>query len=229
MDGAPVQTARASELLTNGGFETGGGGFFGWTLVDQSAGCWCLQNGTVTPTTGFPVPPPPQGLNTAMADGFSPGTHALLQSFTVAANSKSVVLQFYTLLGNRTGNPYITPGTLDYTATGGNIQARVDILTASATPFAVDPGSVIQNVFQTGTGSQLVDSQWQAHTYDLTSVLGAGGTYQIRFAEADSAQWFYFGVDAVSLATGIPEPATFALIGAGLVAFGWISMRRRRG
>jgi len=222
-----LQTGRATELLVNGGFETGGGGFFGWGITDQAAGCWCLQTGTVTPTTGFPVPPPPDGLNSAIADGFSPGAHVLLQSFTVPANSTGLVLQFYTLLGNRTGSHYITPNTLDYTINGGNIQARVDILTAGATPFAVDAGSVIQNVFQTGPGSQLIDSQWQAHAVDVTSALGTGGTFQIRFAEADSAQWFYFGVDGVSLATNLPELATFALIGVGLVIIGWKSYRRR--
>jgi hypothetical protein len=54
--------ARAVELITNGGFEAGGGSFAAWTVVNQAGSFpgsnWFIQSGTVSPTSGFPVPAP---------------------------------------------------------------------------------------------------------------------------------------------------------------------------
>ena len=35
---ALASSASASELITNGGFEDGGGSFAGWTVLDQAGG-----------------------------------------------------------------------------------------------------------------------------------------------------------------------------------------------
>ena len=49
-----------ANLITNGGFENGGGSLTGWTETDQAAGSgsFFLQSGTGSPLNGFPVPAP---------------------------------------------------------------------------------------------------------------------------------------------------------------------------
>jgi hypothetical protein len=56
--------------------------------------------------------------------------------------------------------------------------------------------------------------------------VAAGGTFQIRFGEADNQGFFNMGVDNVVVdATATPEPATFLLFGPALV--GLVALRRK--
>ena len=98
---AVTGTARA-DLLTNGGFETGT--FAGWTVTNQPGGSagWFIQTGTSSPVNSFAAPAPPQGTHAAMTDDSAPGSHALLQSFTVAPGSK-VTLSFDLYVNNFAG------------------------------------------------------------------------------------------------------------------------------
>lgn len=105
--------ARAGELITNGGFETGT--FLGWTEFDQAggSGSWFVSSSTTAPLSGLSTVGPASGSFYAVTDQTGPGAHVLLQSFTVAPGSSSVILSFDMFVNDYDGGPFTGP--LDYT------------------------------------------------------------------------------------------------------------------
>ena len=228
----------ASQLITNGGFESNGGAgtsiFTGWTETNQAGGNGSIfvQTGTSSPLESFTVPAPPQGSFAAMSDQGGPGSHVLIQDFVVPVGVTAATFSFQEFIQNQAG-VFFSPNSLDYTVTP-NQQARVDIITTTSNPFSVASGDVLQNLFQTNPGDPL-HSGYNLITVDLTALLAANGgnTLALRFAEADNQSFINFGFDAVSInATAgaipaVPEPSTILSAGvAGLV--GLVMARRRR-
>ncbi len=200
--------------------------------MDQSGGfgTWYVQSGPFSPTSGFRVPRPPDPTHAAMTDQFGPGSHVLFQNFLVPFGVTSATLSLDRFIGNRDSG-FFTPSSLDFNV-NPNQQARVDILVGTpSSEFSVSAADVLANVFQTHAGDPLV-SEYTLQTTGLTSLLEAhqGQTLQLRFAEVDNQLYFQFGVDAVSLSVAtVPEPASFALLGSGVLALGAIFCRSRRG
>jgi hypothetical protein len=209
-----MTNAGRAELISNGGFETGT--FAGWTVANQtgSSGNWFIQTGTTSPVNGFTVPAPPQGTHAAMTDQGGPASSVLLQSFTVPPGSK-VSLSFDVYVNNFAG--FFSPASLDFT-TIPNQQARVDILTAGATPFALG-SSVLDNVFDPLSDT----TAYVPETFDITSAVGGGGTFQLRFAVVDNQNAFNLGIDAVSIvatSAAVPEPDSLILLAIGMIGLG---------
>src|SRR6266478_1123363 len=189
--------AYAGQLLVNGGFETGN--LSGWTVASQ-AGSFPGSNffalsGTTTPQSGSSTVGPASGSFYAVSDGLGPGTHALLQTFTVPGPASSVVLSF-SLFANSYGGNFVNPIGLDFTD-GANQHARVDILTAGASAFDTGAG-VVRNFFL-GTDSGSNPHAYASLSFDITSLVGDGGTFQLRFAEVDNQNFLNIGVDNVSI------------------------------
>jgi hypothetical protein len=116
---------------------------------------------------------------------------------------------------------------LDFTGSA-NQQARVDILSTGATAFTTTTG-VLQNLF-TGSDPGTNPHSYTSYVFDLTSLLGGGGTFQLRFAEVDNQLFLNQGVDNVILdvTTGVPEPSYGLAVGVGLALLGVLRARRQR-
>lgn len=214
----------AVQLITNGGFETGD--FTGWTVSDQagSSGSFYIDDGDgVTPVSGQPTVGPSSGAFYAVSDQVGPGAHALIQDFTVPGAAGSVILTFDMFVNDWDSGPLVNPAGLDYTASG-NQHGRVDLLLASAGDF--DTGAGVLANFYLGADGGTDPNLYSSYLFDISSLLVAGQTYRLRFAEADNQFFFNQGVDNVSVDfTVVPEPSTFTLVGAGLLG---MSARRQR-
>ena len=248
LGGAIISPAAATqELIQNGDFETGT--FSPWTVTSQGDSAFYVrpdgsQNNTFQSTVG-----PASGSYYAVSDQVSGsnggnGDAALIQSFTVSAPASSVVLSYDMFVDNY-ADPFAyspTPaGTdLDYN-TPNNQQARVDLLTQSASAFSVASSDVLENFYQ---GSDPVTDPstdnphpYTHYSYDITSLVGGGGTFQLRFAEVNNEDNLYQGVDNVSIldtpaAPPAPEPSqagVLALMALGLGGLCWRARRRAVG
>ena len=212
--------------VVNPGFETNGGAgtstFAGWTVVDQpgSGGSWFVQAGTMTPMTGFVVPPPTEGTFAAMTDQVSPTSTILYQDIIVPGSGG--VLSFDLFLNNVNG-AYFTPPTLDVTFPGDNQQFRMDIMNTSAPLTDVGSG-VLLNVYQTKVGDPPV-SGYGIVTANLS--MFAGQTVRLRFAVVDNDEVLNAGIDNLQFGSAVPTLSPAMLIAFGVVLAGAAAWRLR--
>jgi hypothetical protein len=214
----------AVELLTNGDFETGT--FAGWTIVDQPGGTGTFyidDPGTSTPLSGLPAAGNPSGGSyVAVSDTSGPGTHALIQTFTVQTVPIATTLSFQLFANNWAGAAVVHPAGLDYTV-GANQHARVDLLSGTAGVF--DTGAGVLGNFFIGSDTGFTANGFTAYSFDISSLITAPGTYQLRFSQVDNQGVFNLGLDNVSILAVIPEPGPSLL--AWSAACG-LMLRRRR-
>jgi hypothetical protein len=221
-------SVNATPLLVNGGFETGA--LSGWTIASQAGSFpgsnFFALNGTALPQSGGSTVGSATGSFYAVSDGSGSEAHALIQSFTVSSPASSVLLSF-SLFVNSYGGTVINPIGLDFTD-GPNQYARVDILASGAS--ALDTGVGVLRNFYLGTDAGTNPHVYTNYTFDITSLVGGGGTFQLRFAEVDNQLFLNMGVDNVGIeATGggtAPEPSSIVLSALGLVLLA--RSRRRR-
>lgn len=220
----------AGANLINGDFEAG---LAGWTVVDQvgGSGSWFSDApGTTTPLSGFATSPNgglPHGSLYAVSDQTGPGSHALIQSFTIAAGVTTAILSWDMFINDQSGAGPLGTG-LDYNVFPTQI-GRVDILSAAAGALDVGAG-VLQTCFIGSTPSPGgVPNDFATQACDISAIVAGGGTFQLRFAETDNQSFFNMGIDNVRLATrGVPEPGSLALAGIALAGLALARRRARR-
>ena len=201
--------AHATELIVNGGFETGT--FSGWTPTDQAGGSgsfYVQSYGAGTPINGFATPTQSGGGNYfASTDQSGPGSHTISQTFNAIIGG-AFTLSFNGYANDQSGAGPVGTGT-DYN-TIPNQHFEVNL-----------------NGNQVYYG--ILTSQWQNYTFGVGSFI-LNGANTISFTEVDNQLFLNAGLDNISLnsPTGsVPEPSTWAMMLLGFGAIG-VSMRRRR-
>jgi hypothetical protein len=207
-------TANASELLTNGSFESGL--FNPWVVTNSTTdgSSWFVNTGLFTPLNGNPTPGASDGTHYAVTDGFGPGSHALTQTFLNPLGTVSATLSLDIFVN-------------DVYRLGGSF-GQVDLLAGGANALTGTPIHVFYNAdtFQVNPGT----SNGYVHlSMDISSYMTAGQSYQLRILETDTAP-FDVGVDNLSIVNtigqqGTPEPATFL---PGALMAGLFVLRSRR-
>ena len=222
--------ASATELITNGGFESG---LIGWTSVSSlatnggydpvspgtSARAFAAQGSSgLAPLSGLGVLAPPVGKAYALADATGAGATALLQNFTVPTGTTSLTLSYRMVVYDNYG--FGPQGTgLTFSGSPGSAQlARVDLLRGGATDFSTAAADVVRS-FYSGSPSD-PNATFVLSTFDLTGL--AAGSYRLRFAVVDNGFVVNQGIDAVSV-NAVPEPAAFVAL-----ALGALPLLRRR-
>lgn len=221
--------AQAAELIVNGGFETGD--FTGWNVTDQpgSGGTFFVTSPPFAPISGAPTVGPASGSFYAISDQGGPSANALWQTFTVPGTASSVILSYDMFVNDFSGvGPIVDPSGLDYTSGGtgaANQHARVDILVAGANPLSTNPADILGNFYLGVDPQATIPNLYTPYSFDITSLVGAGGSYILRFGQVDNQFFQGQGVDNVSInfqpVSAVPEPASVVgLLTLGVLGLG---------
>ncbi len=204
-------SARADQLITNGGFESG---LTGWTAASNGDGNFTANSGTTTPLTFSDTVGAHSGTFYAVSDDFDGSqTQTLTQSFTTPTSFTSAILSFDMFVNDIEGSAFGSSGA------GG----EVSLLTSTGALIAVLNGPV--DTFESPMGSP---NPYLFYSDDITALLNANTTYELQFSSADSTGLINVGVDDVSIVTAaatspVPEPATFSLFAIGGVLVFWLA------
>lgn len=231
--------AGATQLIQNGGFEADAAGSYaptGWTVTETMAiGGVVVDNGTLSPASGWATAGAAAGNNYAVLDSYWPGAFIMTQSFNTGAVS-SATLSFKMFVNDNSADGITTVrNNLDVQAANDAYlpinYARVDLLKSGASADASASDVVTTFYLGGATGRKFQDQSngYGDFSYDLSGLLANGGNYTLRFATASNVGSMVMGVDNVSLqVTAVPEPESAAMLLAGLGLIAAISRRRNR-
>lgn len=234
----------AEELIVNGGFEASGADVYdiqGWSSAEAGAtGSVLLENDTVTDASGRNTTGPSTGVNYALLDAFTISNQAIYQTFSTGAfnaATSSATLSFSMFVNNQSATgTQINAAGLDYTSAdsfAANQHVRVDLLNAGAAIFSTNNADIAQSFYLGGsTGNSVIGGDvangYTNYSFDLSTLLAAGGTYTLRFASVANEGQLQLGIDNVSLqVAAVPEADSSSMLLAGLGVMGFVARRRK--
>jgi hypothetical protein len=210
-----VTVARADQLITNGGFESG---LTGWTANSNGDGNFTVTSATTTPLNFNATVGAHSGSNYAVSDDFSGSqTQTLTQSFTTPTSFTSAILSFEMFVNDIEGSDFGSSGP------GG----QVSLLTSTGTLIGVLNG--YDDTFENPMG---VPNPYSLYSDDITALLSANTTYELQFSSTDTSGPLNVGVDDVSLITAaattspVPEPSSVSLLATGGLLVFWLAYRK---
>jgi hypothetical protein len=174
---------------------------------------------------------PESGSYYAVSDSQGTGTLILSQTFTVPTGAASVILSFGLFVNSYGGDIVNTVAGLDFSGTAdpGNPADQygaVSLLSSGASLFSTSTG-VLSNFYQGTDSAANNPNHYTNYTDNITSLVGSGGTFTLRFAEVNNVNYLNMGVDNVSVVftptTATPEPSSIVLTLSALGAI-WLGM-----
>jgi hypothetical protein len=201
---AAALTAGAFAAVTlaapsNGGFEDKS--FKGWERVNDGPGHWEIYKGKFTPPDlGLPrrgpepedptLPKPPQGKFAAADWQEEPSLNILHRVMRADKNGSMLSLK---LAYDNTAEAFATPDSFE-TAGEPNQQIRIDLLERDAPLETLDPGEIIDTMYQSEVGDEPKRGYFKISDEDVDE-----GRFRLRIAEVDNQAPLLVGVDAVKL------------------------------
>lgn len=183
--GVACVPARADELVTNGGFETGD--FGGWTVTNNGGGT------TVDSTSD------------AAGIGFAPQSGSYVAIFGTSGSDTTISQTFSDVAGQSLA--------VTFYLAGGSL--------SDADFTAMMDSTVLYSVSQTVNLAYLNTGDYTEYTYTFIGT----GSDTLSFSGRNDAN--YYALDSVSVMPNAPEPASWMLLGTGLLGVLAMGMRRR--
>ena len=221
----------ASQLILNGGFETSG--LANWTVSteagSQAGSGFFARSTTTTSQGGVTTVGPESGSIYAVSDTFGGSAATVLsQTFTVPPGAFSVVLSYGLFVNSGASGPS-TPAYVN-TSNGkvdlNNIPSQFGIaslLTGGTNVFSASTGDL--DDFFEGVSPGTNPNGYTNYSYNITSLVSAGGSFTIRFGAVNELDYLNLGVDNVSVvftaASSAPEPASLMLGFCGILVIGF--------
>jgi hypothetical protein len=204
-------SARADNLIVNGGFESGT--LTGWTAASNGDGNFTVVSGTTTPLTFNATVGPNSGTYYAVSDDYDGSqTQTLTQSFTTPSNLVTATLSFEMFVNDVYGADFGSDGP------GG----EVSLLTSGGSLISVLYGPI--DTFENPVGSP---NPYVLFDENIASLLASNTTYELQFSSTDTTGLINVGIDDVSLiASATPEPASVSLLATGGFLVFWLAYRK---
>lgn len=231
----------AAETLVNGGFEANVGltqspdPITGWNALEAGliGGVATLPDLT-SPGSGLSTVGAASGAQYALLDLSQPAYAVLYQTFAVPslgiASGQLGYSLFATSFAGLAPPALALDQGLNYESNDPMLTVRVDILKPGADLLSMNSADIVSSFLPSVNyaGSNLAPTAYSSYLYALTAAdFMADQSYTVRFAAAANAGQLLVGIDDVSLnVTAVPEPATWALLVAGLALVGAGTRRR---
>jgi hypothetical protein len=220
-----VASASATQLVTNGDFETGT--LEGWhTSVETEEGGWFAFSREEGEEGVAPFLP--SSGEFAARDGFDNPDSAILYQEVALPASSTDQLSMY--LGYSSSAKMSTPSPNRLTVDGisdGNQQLRVDVLRAGSPIRSLEPADILSTVFVAGTGSPIKLEPTKL-TADLSSF--AGQTILLRIANVVEDSGMETVVDGVSIESNpIVVPPSVVVPPSNVFTTGKLTLNKKSG
>ena len=181
-----------TEHITNGGFETGT--FEDWTIIEEGAGNWFINDGTLSLSFSGTSPPISGSFDAATDQDFI-SKNMLSEPFTVPAGITSANVSWDDRIYN--SQVFSDP----------NQEARVEIRNASG-------DAVLATIWSTDPGDDSIQVGPNSRSFDITTTLQSleGQDVRLCITQEDNQGLFNYIVDNISLTTDTEQQVAGELL-----------------